>query len=105
MATYVAIEEAAKRGGGEQFYENVKKRIIPRMIEKGVLRGTEDGGRLAVADDEALARVMRLGVEPFVYNQQGYSFVVVRASIEAVAEKLKKRPGVVEYEERVEPRA
>jgi hypothetical protein len=46
---------------------------------------------------------MRLGVEAFVYNQQGYSFVVVRAPIERVAEVLKERPGVTKYVESVEP--
>jgi len=32
---------------------------------------------------------MQLGIESFVQNQQGYSFMVVRAPIEAVAKALK----------------
>jgi hypothetical protein len=39
-----------------------------------------------------------------VYNQQGYSFVVVRAAIEQVAEILKARPGATKYEECIKPR-
>jgi hypothetical protein len=73
------------------------------MIEKGVLNGKREGDRELVANDEALARVMRLGVEGFVYDQQGYSFVVVRAPIERVAEVLKERPGVMKYVESAQP--
>lgn len=45
-----------------------------------------------------------MGVEAFAQNQQGYSFVVVRAPIEDVAKKLKARPGVAKYEESARPR-
>ncbi len=71
------------------------------MIEKGVLNGKREGDRELVADDEAFAWVMRLGVEAFVYSMQGYSFVVVRAPIEQVADWLKQRPGARSYEENV----
>ena len=54
-----------------------------------------------MADDDALERLAGLGAEAFVYNQQGYSFMVVRASIEDVAKKLKARPAVAKYEEKV----
>jgi hypothetical protein len=36
---YVTIEEAAKRAGAEEFYQNVWKGVIPLLIEKGVLKG------------------------------------------------------------------
>ena len=99
----VEVEAAAKRAGKEDFFQNVKKAIVPRLIEKGLLHGKKEKQRQLVADDDALARVMRLGVESFVYNRQGYSFMAVRAPIQQVAQKLKGRPGVAKYEEGVKP--
>jgi hypothetical protein len=99
-SNYVPVEEVAKRAT-DGFFQNVRKEIIPRFIVKGVLQGKTEGKEQLVADDEALARLLRLGVESFVYNQQGYSFLVVRAPIEQVAAKLKARPRVAQYEENV----
>ena len=98
---YISVEKAAKRAGKEDFLQNVKEAVIPRLIKKGLLHGKMEKKRQLVADDEALARIMQLGVEPFVYNQQGYSFVVVHAPIQDVALKLKPRPGVAQYQEGV----
>jgi hypothetical protein len=100
---YLSIEEAARKAGEEEFFQNVKAAVIPRLIEKGLLRGKKEEKGELVADDDALARVMRLGVESFVYNRQAYSFMVVRAPIQQVAQKLKSRPGVAKYEESVTP--
>ncbi len=100
---YLSVEEAAKRAGKEEFLRNVKAAVIPRLIEKGLLHGKKEKEHQLVADDEALERVMRLGVESFVHNQQGYSFMAVRAPIQQVAQKLKGRPGVAKYEEGVKP--
>src|SRR6266436_3243603 len=58
---------------------------------------------LLVADDDALARVMQSGVESFVPNQQGYSFMFVRAPIETVGEQLKARKSVAKYEPNIKP--
>src|SRR5262249_45529448 len=100
---FLSVEDAAKRTGKEEFFQNVKRAVIPRLIEKGILEGKKEKKKELVADDDALARVLAPGVEAFVYNQQGYSFMAVRASIERVATKLKSRPGVCEYEEKVKP--
>ena len=100
---YVSVEEAAKRAGKEEFFRNVKAEVIPRLIKKGLLNGKKEKKRQLVADDDKLARIMPLGVEPFVLNQQGFSFMVVRAPIEQVAQKLKARRGVAKYEEQVKP--
>jgi hypothetical protein len=100
---YLSVEEAAKRAGKDDFFQNVKRAVIPRLIKKGLLQGKKEKKRELVADDDALARVMQLGVETFVYNQQGYSFLVARAPIQQVAAKLKARPGASEYEENIKP--
>lgn len=102
-AKYISIEEAAKRAGKDDFPQNVKRAVIPRMIKKGILNGKEDKKKQLVADDEALARVMQLGIEPFVQDQQGYSYLVVRAPIESVAKALKSRKSVAKYEPNVKP--
>ncbi len=100
---YLSVEAAAKRAAKEGFPRNVKEAVLPRLIKKGLLQGKKEKGQQLVADDEALARVLGLGVENFVYNQQGYSFMAVRAPIEQVAQKLKARPGITEYKENVKP--
>ena len=100
---YLSIEQAAKRDAKEEFFQNVREVVIPRLIQKGLLHGKKDKKRQLVADDDALARMMQLGVESFVNNQQGYSFVVVRAPIEEVSQKLKTRPSVAKYEANVRP--
>ncbi len=98
---YVSAEDAAKRAGKDEFLRNVRSAVIPRLIQKGMLHGKKEKKRQLVADDDALAQLAGLGVETFVQNQQGYSFMVVRAPIEDVAKKLKARPSVTEYEESV----
>lgn len=100
---YLSIEQAARRAGKEQFFQNVKAAVIQRFLERGLLNGKKEKNSQLVADDEALARIMQLGVEPFVYNQQGFSFTAVRTPIHQVAPKLKVRPGVVNYDESVPP--
>jgi len=100
---YVSVEEAAKRAGKDEFLRNVRAAVIPRLTGKGLLHGKKEKKRQLVADDDALARLAGLGVEAFVQDQQGYSFMVVRAPIEQVAKKLKARPGVAKYEESVKP--
>jgi hypothetical protein len=100
---FLAVEDAAKRAGKDEFFQSVKRAVIPRLIGKGILQGKKVKKCEFVADDEALARVLQPGVEAFVYNQQGYSFMAVRAPIEQVAAKLELRPGVSKYEEKVKP--
>lgn len=100
---YISIEEAARRAGKDDFLQNVKTAIIPRLIAKGILSGKNDKKKQLVADDDALAKVMQSGIEPFVQNQQGYSFMVVRAPIETVSERLKARKSVANYEPNIKP--
>lgn len=102
-APFVKITEAASRAAKDTFSKNVKAAVIPRLIEKGMLNGKREGRRLLVADDDVLARLMRLGIEAFVQNQQGFSFTAVRAPIEQVAQRLESRPGVARYEANVKP--
>lgn len=102
-AKYISIEEAAKRAGKDDFLQNVKRAVIPRLIKKGLLSGKKEKKNQLVADDDALARVVQSGVESFVQNQQGYSFMVVRAPIETVGEKLKARKSVAKYEPNIKP--
>lgn len=104
-APFLTIPEAAKRAGKEKFFQNVKRAVIPRLIEKGMLTGKKEGRRQLVADDDALARIMRLGVESFIYNQKGYSFTAVRAPIDDAATRLKARPCVARYEPNIKPQA
>jgi hypothetical protein len=100
---YISIEEAAKRAGKDDFLRNVKGAVIPRLIEKGLLSGKKEKKKQLVADDDALARVMQSGIESFVQNQQGYSFMVVRAPIERVGQRLKTRKSVAKYEPNIKP--
>ncbi len=100
---FLSLDQAAKRAGKEEFFQNVKRAVIPHLIKEEILTGKKAGNEQLVADDEALARVLQPGVEAFVYNQQGYSFMAVRGRIEQVASKLKSRPGVSQYEEKVKP--
>jgi hypothetical protein len=100
---YISIEEAAKRASKDDFLQNVKTAIIPRLIKKGVLSGKKEKKKQLVADDDALAKAMQSGVESFVQNQQGYSFMVVRAPIEAVGQNLKARKSVAKYESNIKP--
>jgi hypothetical protein len=102
-AKYISVEEAAKRAGKDDFLQNVKSAVISRLIEKGILSGKKERTKQLVADDEALARVMQLGIESFVQNQQGYSYLVVRAPIEAVAKNLKSRKSIAKYEPNITP--
>ena len=98
---YLSIEEAAKRAGKESFFQNVWKGVIPLLIKKGLLHGKK--GEAVVADDEALERVMGLGVERFVSEQQGWSIAAVKGKIAEVSAALGRRPGIISRTENVKP--
>lgn len=100
---YLTVKEAANRAGKDEFLQNVRGEVIPRLIKKGLLQGKKDKNTQMVADDDALKRLMHLGVERFVQDQQGYSFMVVRAPIEAVRENLKARQATAKYQAGVKP--
>jgi hypothetical protein len=100
---FLSAEEAAKRAGGAAFFQNVRKRVIPLLIKKGLLKGKTVGGKPMVAADAALQWILGFGIEEFVYNQQGWSFTAVRASIDQVSAALGKRPGVIGQTQSVKP--
>jgi hypothetical protein len=93
---YLSVEAAAKRAGKDEFFQNVKRAVIPHLIKKGILQGKKEKTQELVADDEALALVLQPGVEAFVHNQQGYSFAVIQAPIDQIAIRLTARPCVSE---------
>ncbi len=100
---YLSVEEAAERAGEEAFLRKVKAAVLPLLHRRGLVHGRVEEGRLLVADDDALARTLQLGIESFVFDQQGFSFMAVRAPIQEVAPRLKARAGVASYEEDVRP--
>ena len=97
----LSIEEAAKVGKKDGFFQNVKKEIIPKLIKSGRLNGKTGKGKSSVVDDMAFQQVMQFGIESFVYNQQGWSFTAVKAPVAKVAEYLKNRKGVLNQVENV----
>ena len=46
---FLPLEDAAKRAGKEEFSQNVKRAMIPRLIKKGILRGKKEKKRDLVA--------------------------------------------------------
>ena len=52
-------------------------------------------------DDEAFRRTMRFGIEKFELDQQGWSFVAVKAPFDQVAKALRARKDVSCYRENV----
>src|SRR5436305_39108 len=91
------ITEAAKIGKKDDFFQNVKKEIIPKLIKRGKLKGKAG----VVVDDASFRGLMRFGIESFVYNQQGWSFTAINAPIEKVADALRSRKGLLNYTENV----
>jgi hypothetical protein len=104
---YLPLTQAARAGRRQdQFFQNVKLKVIPRLIERGLLTSRMEGDELHVADDDAFRRLMRYGIDDFVYNQQGWSCVAIKAaSMDAAAQALRGRTGgVLAYEPGVTPR-
>jgi len=50
----LSVEDAAKRAGKDDFLQNVKRAMIPRLLKKGLLHGKVEKKQQFVADDEAL---------------------------------------------------
>jgi hypothetical protein len=92
------IPEAAKAAKKGRYARAVAAAVIPGLIADGAIRGILDAGEARVVDDEAFREAMRFGIERFILNQQGWSFVAVDAPIDTVAEHLRGRPGVLLYE-------
>ena len=97
---YLPVEETVEESE-MGFIQNVRKEVSPRLIKKGMLTGKKVKGKLSVLDDDAFRKYMRYGIEQFVLNQQGWSFIAFKAPIDAVANSLRKRKDVLEYQENV----
>jgi hypothetical protein len=96
--THLTIREAAKAAKKGRYARAVAEAVIPDLIADGAIRGTLDGVGARVVDDEAFREAMRFGIERFMFNQQGWSFVAIDAPIHAVAEYLRGRSDVLHYE-------
>lgn len=83
------------------FLQNVRKDVIPLLIRDGILTGKTVKKKVYVLDDNAFRRVMRFGIENFVSNQQGWSFVAFKAPFDNVARVLRARKDVSSYRENV----
>jgi len=102
MKTF-AIPEAAKIGKKAAFFQNVKKEVIPKLIQRGKLTGKTVKGKPGVVDDTSFRTLMEYGIESFVYNQQGWSFTAIYTPVEKVASVLRHRRGVLTYTDNVKP--
>jgi len=88
-ARYVNVEELARPGMKDDFYGETLAEVVTELVSRGVLRGKSVRGKTSVLDDEALRRVVQLGIEPLVYQQQGWSFVAVEAQMDRVLEVVR----------------
>jgi hypothetical protein len=83
------------------FLQNVRKEVIRLLIRDGILTGKTVKKKVHVLDDKAFRRAMRFGIESFVLDQQGWSFVAFKAPFDNVAEALRARKDVSSYQENV----
>ena len=89
MAEYVRIDALARPGLEDPFYAAVLEEVVPRLIDDGILQGKTVRGKPLVLDDDALRRTLQLGIEPMVYQQQGWSFTATLAPIDDVLQVLR----------------
>ncbi len=83
-APYVNVEDLTRPGLKDEFYGAILGDVVTELVARGALQGKTVRGKTSVVDDEALQRVLQLGIEPLVYEQQGWSFVAVEAPIDDV---------------------
>jgi hypothetical protein len=83
------------------FVQNVRKEVLPYLIESGALQGKKIKKEWQILDTPAFRKTMQFGIERFVLNRQGWSFVAIKASIESVAKVLLAKQEVTHYEENV----
>ena len=94
---YLPIDKTVEESEKGTFIQNVRKEVIPWLIKKGKLTGKTEKGKQHVLDNEAFRRYMRHGIERFVLNQQGWTFIAVKAAPDEVARVLKAREDVTRY--------
>ncbi len=83
------------------FLQNVRNEVIPLLIRDGILTGKTVKNELHVLDDDAFRRAMQFGIESFVLDQEGWSFVAFKAPFEDVSKALRARKEVSSYQENV----
>lgn len=98
--TFLPVEKTVEEFE-KGFLQNVRKAVIPLLIRDGILTGKTVKKKVHVLDDNAFRRAMRFGIENFVLNQQGWSFVAFKAPFDNVAKALRARKDVSSYRENV----
>jgi hypothetical protein len=83
------------------FLQNVRKEVIPLLIRDGILTGKTVKKKVHVLDNDAFRRTMRFGIENFVRDRQGWSFVAFKAPFDNVAKAVRARKDVSSYRENV----
>jgi hypothetical protein len=83
------------------FLQNVRKEVIPLLIRDGILTGKTVKKKLYVLDDDAFRSAMRFGIENFVRDRQGWSFVAFKAPFDNVAKAVRAHKDVSSYRENV----
>jgi hypothetical protein len=101
MAEYLRADKLVRSGGKDDFGGCIPAEAVTRFIDRGVLQGKMVRGKQMVLDDDMLQRVLQLGIEPFTFNMQGWSFAAVDAPIERVADVVRQVLDVAEVRERV----
>ena len=96
MPEYLPVDSLTRPGFAEGFYSGVLAEVVPELIARGVLQGKTVRGKQLVLADDALDRVLQLGIEPLVYEQQGWSFCAVLAPADDVLEAARDLFDVVE---------
>jgi hypothetical protein len=86
---YLRVDSLTRPGLKDPYYAAVLEEVVPRLIEQGILQGKTIRGKPHVLDDEALRRTLQLGIEPMVYQQQGWSFTAIEAPIDDVLKVLR----------------
>src|SRR5947208_3139585 len=99
----LSLKDAIKLGKKGDFFKNVKEEVIPKLIERGKLKGKVAGEKTTIVDDADFRTLMQFGIESFVQDKQGWSFTAIKAPIEDVARVLKNRKGVIGYFENAKP--
>src|SRR5688572_12128863 len=101
MAEYLRTDKLVRLGCKDDFGGSIPAEAVTRLVDRGVLQGKTVRGKQMVLDDDALQRILRLGIEPFAFNQQGWSFAAVEADIDRVGDVMRQVFDVKEARQRV----
>ena len=101
MPEYLRADALLRPNHEDDFGGSIPVKAVTRLLELGVLQGRTVRGKQMVLADDALRRVLELGIEPYAFNMQGWSFAAVDAPIDRVAEVMRQVLDVTEIRERV----